>query len=90
MLVKNPILKVFVKDGQQLFLASTFTYDVSLYKCERTKYNLEDSRTITSKTFVKDSLEYYTKDNMHYKKVVTLQGAPEVWLLKNKYQEKNE
>lgn len=90
MSVKNPIHKVFVKEEQQLFLADTFTYDVSLYKCERTRYSLDDSKTTTSKTFMKDSLEYYDKDGMHYKKVVTLEGAPEAWLLKNKYKEKNE
>lgn len=88
MSVKQTILRVFVKGEQLLFLADTFIYDVSLYKCAANSYNLEDSKTTTSKTYNKESVEYFTKDGVRFKKAVTLEGAPEAWLLKNKYEEK--
>lgn len=73
--------------GRTLACHTLFVYIHEVYKSSPGYFNLEDSKTIQSATFIKDSVERYTKGIYVYRITVTLIAAPEKWLLENHYKE---
>jgi len=76
----------FHKEGSNsLFVSDTFVYDVDIYKLEPGRYNLEDSKTISVKTHSPEATNYFTKDNVKFRRETVLIAAPIKWLTDNNY-----
>jgi hypothetical protein len=74
------------KNTQEVLLCHTsFVYNIEVYKMQPRLYNLEDSKTMSSKTFLKDTTVYTHKKDILYKQHTTLVAAPQSWLLSNNY-----
>lgn len=79
--------RIFGKDGVKVVLASSFVYQVDIYKHSHNGFNLEDSRYIKSPEIQKEGSVYFTRDSISFRKELTLVGASESWLNENKYTE---
>lgn len=89
--VKKPetVVRKFesTREHKTLVPNSSFVYEVTIFKFVSRSYNLEDSKTLASKTHSKDVVEYFTKSDIKFKREVTLVAAPESWLKENSYLE---
>lgn len=79
--------RIFMKNDQRILLNKGFVYEVESYKCTNSRYNLEDSKYIQSKTYIKDSTERVVKDSITYKRTIRMVGASLPWLIENKFVE---
>lgn len=88
---KEAVSKVFVKGDQSVYLADTFIFDTSIYKCANTiypVYSLFDSTTTKNKAYREERIQYHIdKEGLRWKQVITLEAAPLAWLQKNKFEE---
>jgi hypothetical protein len=80
--------RIFVNSSAHaLLLHDSFVYSVEIYRTVPGRYNLEDSKTIQSKTFIKNSTEGFIKNGTSFVKKTQLAAAPLKWLTENKYKE---
>lgn len=73
--------------GKILACHTLFVYIYEVYKSSPGYFNLEDSKTIQSATYIKDSVDRQTKGKTTFRITTTLIAAPEKWLLENNYKE---
>jgi hypothetical protein len=86
-MAKKKSVRVFVKGDEKVIVNNDFLYEVEIFAHRHNSFNLEDTRVIKVKEWVKSEKKYFTKDGTLFSSENLLLAAPLHWLEGNNYSE---